>query len=180
MWKLYFHLCLLFIICIYNLDVFYSSLFYLNGNKVILFKCDWWDVINIGKWIKNDEYGFTCLNFEWTICTDEPFVLTSQAKQVFYVHNSNDRKWHTVVEIQTQGVYDMNRDVSTNDPESYQQPITLHSQRYVHDLVDNDLINWDRNDIVGETVHTNVLLSQQGNIVERYNEFIDDDDIDDV
>ena len=68
-------------------------------------------------------------------------MLTSQAKQVFYVHNSNDTKWHTVVEIQTQGVYDMNRDVSTNDPESYQQPITLHSQHYVHDLVYNDLTN---------------------------------------
>ena len=107
-------------------------------------------------------------------------MLTSQAKQVFYVHNSNDRKWHTVVEIQTQGVYDMNRDVSTNDPESYQQPITLHSQRYVHDLVDNDLINWDRNDIIGEVVQTDVLLSQQGNIGEKDNEFIHDDDIDDV
>ena len=73
----------------------------------------------------------------------------------------------------------MNRDVSTNNLESYQQPITLHSQRYVHDLVDNDLINWDRNDIVGETVHTDVL-SRQGNVVEKINEFIDDDDIDDV
>ena len=50
----------------------------------------------------------------------------------------------------------------------------------MHDLVENDFINWDRNDIVGENVHTDVLLSRQGNIVERDNEFIDDDDIDDV
>ena len=47
------------------------ELHYLSGNKVILFKCDWWDVIKIRKWIKNDEYGFTCLNFERTICTDD-------------------------------------------------------------------------------------------------------------
>ena len=57
------------------------ELHYLSGNRVILFKCDWWDVINIGKEIKNDEYGFTCFNFERTICTDEPFVLASQEKQ---------------------------------------------------------------------------------------------------
>ena len=38
-------------------------LHYLNWNRVILFKRDWWDVINIGKGIKTDEYGFTCLNF---------------------------------------------------------------------------------------------------------------------
>ena len=44
----------------------------------------------------------------------------------------------------------MNKKVSTNDREPYQQPITLHSQHDVHELVENDLINWDRNDIVGE------------------------------
>ncbi|WJZ98387.1 hypothetical protein VitviT2T_016915 [Vitis vinifera] len=156
------------------------ELHYLGGNRVILFKCDWWDVINSGRGIKKDEYGFTCLNFERTICTDEPFVLASQAKQVFYVQNSNEENWHTVVEIQTRGVYDMNQKVSTNDPEPYQQLITLHSQRDVHELVENDLINWDRNDIAGETIQTDVLLSRQENIIERDNEFIHDDDIDDV
>ena len=40
------------------------ELHYLSRNRVILFKCDWWDIINIGKGIKNDEYEFTCLNFE--------------------------------------------------------------------------------------------------------------------
>ena len=117
------------------------ELHYLSGNRVILFKCDWWDVINSGKRIKNDEYRFMCLNFERTICTDEPFVLASQAKQVFYVQNSNEENWHTVVEIQTRGVYDMNQKVSTNDPEPYQQLITPHSQCDVHELVENYLIN---------------------------------------
>ena len=120
------------------------------------------------------------MNFGRTICTDEPFVLTSQAKQVFYVQNSNDENWHTIVEIQTRDVYDMNKEVLTNDPKSYQQPITLHSQRDVHDLVKNDLINWDRNNIVEETIQTDVQLSRQGNIVERDNESSHDDDIDDV
>ena len=49
----------------------------------------------------------------------------------------------------------------------------------MYELVENDLINWDRNDIVGETVQTDVRLSREGNIVERDNEFIHDD-IDDV
>ena len=82
------------------------------------------------------------MNFGRTICTNEPFVLASQTKQVFYVQNSNKENWHTVVEIQTRGVYDTNQEVSTNDPEPYQQPITLHSHHDVHDLVENDLINW--------------------------------------
>ena len=84
-----------------------------------------------------------CLIFERTIYTNEQFVLVSQAKQVFYVQNSNEEIWHTIVEIQTRGVYN----------------ITLHSQHDVHESVKYDLINWDRNDIVGETIYTNVLLS---------------------
>ena len=84
------------------------------------------------------------------------------------------------MEIKTRRVYDMNQEVSTNDPESYQRPITLHNPHDVHDLVENDLINWERNDIVGETIQTDVLLSQQRNIIEGGNEFIHDEDIDDV
>ena len=74
----------------------------------------------------------------------------------------------------------MNQEVSTNDPEPWQQPITLHNQHDVHDLVENYLINWERSDIIGETVQTDVLLSRQRNIVDRDNEFIHDEDIDDV
>ena len=97
------------------------------------------------------------MNFECTICTDEPFVLASKTKQVFYVQNSNEENWHIVVEIQIQGV--MNQEVSTNDLEPYQQPIALHSQYDMHDLVENDLINWERSDIIGEIVHIDILLS---------------------
>ena len=48
----------------YGVQTDVIELHYLSGNRIILFKCDWWDVINIGKGVKNDEYGFTCLNFE--------------------------------------------------------------------------------------------------------------------
>ena len=101
------------------------KLHYIGGNKVILFKCKWWDVINLGKGIKNDEYGFTCLNFEHTICTNEPFVLVSQVKQVSYIQNSNEENWHTVVQLQPRGVYDWTKKTFNNDPKPCQQSITL-------------------------------------------------------
>ena len=50
----------------------------------------------------------------------------------------------------------------------------------MHDLVENDLINWERSDIIGKTVQIDVLLSRQRNIIDRDNEFIHDEDIDDV
>ena len=72
----------------------------------------------------------------------------------------------------------MNQEVSTNDLEPHQQPITLHNQHDVHDLIENNLINRERSDIIGETVQTDVLLSRKINIVDRDN--IHDEDIDDV
>ena len=35
----------------------------LGENKVVLFEFDWWDVTNIGKLIKDDEYNYTFVNF---------------------------------------------------------------------------------------------------------------------
>ena len=48
----------------------------------------------------------------------------------------------------------------------------------MHDLIENDLINWERSDIIEETIQTDVILSRQRNIVDRDNEFIHDEDID--
>ena len=28
----------------------------LRGNKVVWFKCDWWNVINVGRWIKKKRW----------------------------------------------------------------------------------------------------------------------------
>ena len=33
---------------------------YMGGNQIVLFKCDLWDVMNRGRGIKKDEYGFLC------------------------------------------------------------------------------------------------------------------------
>ena len=47
----------------YGVQTDVIELHYLSGNRIILFKCDWWDVINIGKEVKNDEYGIHVLEF---------------------------------------------------------------------------------------------------------------------
>ena len=34
------------------------ELHYLGGNRVLLFNCDWWNITNIRKWIKKNEYDY--------------------------------------------------------------------------------------------------------------------------
>lgn len=62
--------------------------------EVPMFKCDWVD-INHGS--KVDELGFTLVQLDKIGPTNDPFILASQAKQVFYVQDQLDSKWHVVL-----------------------------------------------------------------------------------
>jgi len=70
------------------------QLIYPQGKSVLLFRCDWVDLIH---GVKRDEYGFTLVNLKAHWRTSEPFVLASQAVQVFYILKSKDKHWHVVI-----------------------------------------------------------------------------------
>ncbi|KAK5811839.1 hypothetical protein PVK06_027212 [Gossypium arboreum] len=79
--------------------------------KVILFRCDWADV-NTGRRIKKDQFGFTMVNFSRLIHTgqqlmDEPYVFSSQVKQVFYSKDPTDEGWYVVLRNTPRDLFDM-------------------------------------------------------------------------
>ncbi|KAL1316465.1 hypothetical protein AAHE18_15G068200 [Arachis hypogaea] len=63
------------------------ELSYMNDNKVVMFKCLWWDVDNYGRGVKVDEYDVTLVNKYRTLKTKEVFVMACQSEQVFYVED---------------------------------------------------------------------------------------------
>ncbi|KAL3834135.1 hypothetical protein ACJIZ3_008871 [Penstemon smallii] len=73
-------------------DIF--ELDYTGGRKVVLFECDW---VSKSKRLKKDDDGFTLANFKNIKRHNEPFVLASQVKQVFYVEDPTEKGWHVVV-----------------------------------------------------------------------------------
>ena len=75
---------------------------FFGGKRVILFKCKWFDVHLGDRGIKIDKHGFVSINVNRTLRTQtlEPFILASQAKQVFYVTNMASRSgWKIVTQI---------------------------------------------------------------------------------
>ncbi|KAK5825828.1 hypothetical protein PVK06_020696 [Gossypium arboreum] len=79
--------------------------------KVILFRCDWSDV-NTARGIKKDQFGFTMVNFSRLIHTgqqliDEPYVFSSQVKQVFYSKDPTDEGWYVVLRNTPRDLFDM-------------------------------------------------------------------------
>jgi hypothetical protein len=63
--------------------------------SVPLFKCKWID-INTG--VRIDESGYTLVDLCKAAYKDEPFIMASQAKQVFYVTDPSNKRWSVVLQ----------------------------------------------------------------------------------
>ncbi|XP_073105181.1 uncharacterized protein [Elaeis guineensis] len=86
-------------------DIF--ELLYVGNKKVVLFKCHWWDVGRLGREYRVDNYGYISVNIHGSLNTNEPFVLASQAQQVFYVEDLVDSNWLVVVKTYPRDAYDV-------------------------------------------------------------------------
>ena len=83
---------------------------YSSNIKHVLFKCKWVDNQN-RRGYKTDEFGFPMVNFTHSIhggeeIVDEPYVLASQATQVFYVEDKRHKDWCVVVKTKARDVFD--------------------------------------------------------------------------
>lgn len=92
---------------------------YRDDYKVALFKCDWYDVHHRSG-TKQDEFGYTVVNFKRLIHTGEkmehdPFVFSSQVSQVFYVQEPKAQGWHVAQPYRPRDLYDMGTESSDSD-----------------------------------------------------------------
>jgi hypothetical protein len=71
----------------------------------LFFYCDW---ENIGNGVKVED-GFTLVNLHQgqRQLEKEPFILASQAKQVFYSRDSSDSNWYVVLQAPPRGRHDL-------------------------------------------------------------------------
>ena len=84
---------------------------YHHKGNVVHFKCDWVDNRVQDKWVKTDQFGITSVNFKHLFNTgekisDEPFILASQALQVYYIRDPIDTDWAAVIQSKPRDVYD--------------------------------------------------------------------------
>ncbi|XP_028120026.1 uncharacterized protein LOC114317487 [Camellia sinensis] len=147
---------------------------YFDKLKYVLFKCNWADV-NIGRGYKIDEYGFNLVKFSHLIDTgerlnDEPFVLSSQASQVYYVGDVRHENWLVVVKTKARDVFDVGTsELCDGDIDTYydNEPYNMIVEDTYVDA--NENLNWARNDTDGTTINIPLPLD---------NQLIDEDDLD--
>lgn len=78
---------------------------YYGGVKDVLFKYQRVDLNNRTNGVKDDDYGFTLVNFERFFDTDEPFMLASEVQQVFYVKDTKKQSWQVIIRVASQDLY---------------------------------------------------------------------------
>ena len=77
--------------------------------RIPLFKCDWVNSKNGG--VKHDSLGYTLVDLNSLGHKDDPFILASQARQVFYVKDQLDKRLSIVFKTPTKNYRDTYDDV---------------------------------------------------------------------
>ncbi|XP_025682531.1 uncharacterized protein [Arachis hypogaea] len=103
---------------------------------VVLFKCLWADTTS-GRGIRQDVLGHTCVNFANPIHTgdredDEPYILASEARLVFYVEDEVENGWSVVVHVKPRDLFDMGEDYEHCE-------VDLHPQSCLSSLPEFDV-----------------------------------------
>ena len=81
---------------------------YICENKVVLFECEWYDTSITGRKTIRADPHCTSIDVTTRWYKDDPFILPSQAKQVFYVNDTKEgERWKVVQWVEQRGVYDL-------------------------------------------------------------------------
>lgn len=157
---------------------------YMCHNKVVLFQCEWYNTGNTGRsrTLRTDDY---CISIDVTSrwYQYDPFILPSQAKQVFYLNDTKwGQPWQVVQRVQHRGVFDV---PEVGDGEASDQPEEndVFQQENITDVVPIDIgptVQCYRDGVEGEVV-TRVRSSIEVMIENRNdeeNEEYDEPDVD--
>jgi len=104
--------------------------------------------------VKQDEVGYTLVNIKSHWKTSEPFVLASQAVQVFYVRRSKEKSWHVVIATNLRNFYELEDDVI---PEVEVLQVDSSTSIDVEEFVDvgEDIVELTLNEPFVDTIERN-------------------------
>ncbi|KAL2339104.1 hypothetical protein Fmac_013550 [Flemingia macrophylla] len=104
--------------------------------KVPVFKCKWVDINN---GVKVDENDFTMVDLNRIGHRDEPFIMASQVKQVFYVTDAVDNIWSMVI-------HGTSNHLNVEEADAMQTPSLPNASQSFHDVFDVDYVHAVRDD----------------------------------
>jgi hypothetical protein len=114
---------------------------YTDGNRVVLFHGEWYDVAREGVGYNIDRYGVITVNTKKKLNTQEPFVLASQVSQVYYIKGLKDPNWATVIETKPRNFFDVpegEAEAHVDDDEPFQEESSQRSRVHLPKISEED------------------------------------------
>ncbi|KAH6775644.1 hypothetical protein C2S52_013205 [Perilla frutescens var. hirtella] len=162
----------------YGMLVDIVQLDYFGNHHVTLFKCDWYE----SKSVQKDKYNYTSVNVSKPWKTSEPYVLATQAEQLFYVDDIKlGNEWKVIIQTQVRSLWNVvenqeNDCIMSN--ESYQQ----NESHCTIDRIQcpDDFVEWCRNDIPASTAVSPIIeTSMEGDVDKSEDDEDEGEDCDD-
>ncbi|CAM8999989.1 unnamed protein product [Rhodiola kirilowii] len=127
---------------------------YLGENRVVLFKCDWYDVFDNRRGVKTTNHGYTLVNTKRRLQMNAPYVMACQAEQVFYVHKIGDPHWQYAIQNKPRNFYD----VSKSDEQHHsdlEEPFQMDKQEATRQSLIENAEDMEVDDLPGEFIDIN-------------------------
>ena len=131
------------------------ELYYSHDRRYVLFKCEWID--NNNGLIAEDEFGFTLVNFKHLLyktehASNEPFILASQAQQVFYVQDPAEEDWNVVIKMKPRDLYGLCPALPIDSGSVQPFEVEGFGEQELDDMANtsNEAMNWVREAISNE------------------------------
>ncbi|KAG8365833.1 hypothetical protein BUALT_Bualt17G0013000 [Buddleja alternifolia] len=157
------------------------ELAFLQGHKVVLFQCEWFNTSN-KKTMQMDK-NFLSVDVRYHWYKDDPFVLPNQVQQVFYLNDTKlGHNWKIVQLVHYRHLWNIveHEDPEVEDIDEADQRVQAAFQQhesdgaiFVPENEDHDFENLTRGDIDPDIVDEDVLKSISKS---RTNEINDEDD----
>nr|XP_017228842.1 PREDICTED: uncharacterized protein LOC108204064 [Daucus carota subsp. sativus] len=102
-----------------------------NSFRIPIFRCNW---IDMNKWTKVDDLGYTLVNLNKLGFFNDPFVLAKHVKQVCYIDDPLDKLWSVVLKLPEKNYYEDNDEENEGSVE-----VELENECFVPNFPDVDL-----------------------------------------
>ena len=162
---------------------------YVKGRRVVLFKCKWFNLGTKGAGVKK-ERKLTSINASGTWYENDPLVLASQAKQVFYLNDIKlGKDWKIVQKFQHHHIFDVQElEVERLDIDDEDDFNIIYQENEANgigvDIEDDDeeILISHRNDVDPDMVDGNEISKffELDNFINNVDELSSDDDFDET
>ncbi|XP_059624033.1 uncharacterized protein LOC132267021 [Cornus florida] len=141
--------------------------------------CDWWNIGNPRTGIHCDQHT-TSVNFSSKWYNNDPYVLASQAKQVFYMKDPKcGGQWHVVQRVDPRSLYHIEEKLSEDesidmDTNEYEVGDSRNTNVTVQDD-DRAFESLHREDDDPAYVNATIVWAENATVNHVYEDFINDD-----